>query len=86
MSLASINEFIQVFQATVSVLHSLHHLCGIAIAILATIGCDFVGACAGYSLSMSNRPYTCDSLHVSYIICFGCCFYSCHTLFGVLTT
>ena len=34
MSLASNNEFTGVFQAVVSVLHSLHHLRGIAIALL----------------------------------------------------
>ena len=34
VSLASNNEFTGVFQAIVSVLHSLHHLRGVAIAIL----------------------------------------------------
>ena len=34
MSLASNNEFTGVFQAVVSVLHSLHHLRGVAIALL----------------------------------------------------
>ena len=43
MSLASNNEFTQVFQAKVSVLHSLHHLCGTTIAI----GRDFTSAHAG---------------------------------------
>ena len=43
MSLASNNEFTQVFQAIVSVLHSLHHLRGITIAI----GRDFTSAHAG---------------------------------------
>ena len=33
MSLASNNEFTQVFQAIVSVLHSLHHLRSVTIAI-----------------------------------------------------
>ena len=54
------NEFTQVFQAIVSALHSLHHIRGIVIAI----GRDFASAHAGCSLSMSNRPDTCDSLHV----------------------
>ena len=60
MSLASNNEFTEVFQAIVFVLHSLHHLCGIAIAI----GRDFVSGRASSSFSMSNHPDTCDSLHV----------------------
>ena len=62
MSLASNNEFTQVFQPIVSVLHSLHHLRGVAIAI----GRDFASACASCSLSilMSNCPDTCNSLHV----------------------
>ena len=34
VSLASNNEFTQVFQAIVSVLHGLHQLRGVAIAIL----------------------------------------------------
>ena len=62
VSLLSNNEFTQVFQAIVSVLHSLHHLCGVAIAI--AIGHDFTSAHAGCSLSMSNCPDICDSLHV----------------------
>ena len=38
MSLASNNEFTQVFQAIVSALHSRHQLHGVAIAILLYIG------------------------------------------------
>ena len=57
MSLVSNNKFIQVFQTIVSVLHSLHHLCGVA--------CNFASACVGCSLSLSNRPDTCNSLHVT---------------------
>ena len=66
MSLASNNEFTQVFQAIVSALHSLHQLHGVAIAILLYIGRGFASACAaaGCSLSMSNCSDTCDSLHV----------------------
>ena len=60
MSLASNNEFSQVFQAIVSALHSLYHLRGVAIAI----GRDFASASAGCSLSLNNCPDTCDSLHV----------------------
>ena len=60
VSLASNNKFTEVFQAIVSVLHSLHHLHSIAIAI----GCDFTSAHAGCSLSTSNHPDTCDNLHV----------------------
>ena len=59
MSLVSNNQFTRVFQPIVSALHSLH---GVAIAI--AIGCDFARARASCSLSMSNRPDTCDSLHV----------------------
>ena len=66
VSLASNNEFTEVFQAIVSVLHSLHHLRGVAIAIL--IGLDFAKARAGCSLSMSNHPDTCDSLHVTTLL------------------
>ena len=43
MSLASNNEFTQVFQAIVFVLHSLHHLRGVTIAI----GRDLTSAHAG---------------------------------------
>ena len=66
MSLASNNEFTRVFQAVVSALHSLHQLHGVAIAILLYIGHYFVSAraAAGCSLSLSNRPDTCDNLHV----------------------
>ena len=60
MSLASNNEFTEVFKAIFFVLRSLHHLRDAAI----TIGGDFTSARAGCSLSMSNRPDTCDSLHV----------------------
>ena len=62
VSLASNNKFTQVFQTIVSVLHSLHHLiCGIYIAI----GRNFASARTSCSLSMSNCPDTCDSLHVT---------------------
>ena len=61
VSLASNNEFTEVFQDIISALRSLHQLRGVAIAIL---GCDFVSARAGCGLSMSNRPDTCDSLDV----------------------
>ena len=43
MSLASNNEFTQVFQAIVSVLHSLHYLRSVTIAI----GRNFTSARAG---------------------------------------
>ena len=43
MSVASNNEFTRVFQAIVSVLHSLHYLSGATIAI----GCNFTSARAG---------------------------------------
>ena len=52
------NEFTEVFQAIASALHSLHHLRGVA------IGRDFASVRAGCSLSLSNHPDTCDSLHV----------------------
>ena len=59
-SLASNNEFTEAFQAIVSVLYSLHHLRGVAIAYsyrLRECTCD--------SPLMSNCPDTCDSLHVT---------------------
>ena len=56
MSLASNNEFTEVFQAIVSALHSLHYLRSVATSRV------HVPVVA--SLSMSNRPDTCDSLHV----------------------
>ena len=84
MSLASKNEFTQVFQAIVSVLHSLHHLRGVAIAI--GIGCDFVSASAGCSLSMSNRPDTCDSLHVINLVSDGVSIAAILLSFEVLAT
>ena len=55
-------EFAQVFQAIVSVLHSLHHLHGIT---LAATGCNFSSARAGQSTPVSNRLDTCDSLYVT---------------------
>ena len=44
MNLASNYEFAQVFQAIVFVLHSTHHLHGVAIAILLHIGRDIMSA------------------------------------------
>ena len=49
------------------------------------IGHNFVSACAGFSLSMSNLPDTCDSLHVinlaSYVV-----YTAANTSFKVLVT
>ena len=84
MSLASNNEFTQVFQAIVSVLHSLHHLRGVAIAI--AIGHNFVSACASCSLAMNNHPDTCDSLHVINLALDGVSIAAILLLFEVLIT
>ena len=65
VSLASNNEFTGVFQAIVSVLHSLHHLHSTAITILLYVTTLRVHVPVVASLSMSNRPDTCDSLHVT---------------------
>ena len=70
MSLASNNKFTQVyvFQTIVSVLHSLHHLCGMAITTYIAIARNFTSARAGCSLSMSNCPDACNSLHVTTLL------------------
>ena len=67
MNLASNNEFTEVFQAVISALHSLHHIRDVVIAIL-LYRSRFASALAAYSLSMSNRPNTCDSLHVTTLL------------------
>ena len=85
MSLASKNKFTGVFQAIVSILYSLHHLCGIAI-LLCYIGSDFASACAGCSLSMINHPDTCDSLHVINFASDVVSIAACNTSFEVLVT
>ena len=45
--------------------YSLFSIAFITYTVYIAIGCDFVSACAGCSLSMSNRPDTRDSLHVT---------------------
>ena len=50
-------KYTEVFQPIVSVLHSLHHL----------NGTQLTSGHADCSLSVSNRPGTCDSLHVTNI-------------------
>ena len=47
------NKFTEIFQAIVSILHSLHHLHGVATYSYIAIGCDCVSACASFSISMS---------------------------------
>ena len=58
VSLVSIARVVQVFKATVSVLHSLQPLCSV-------LGCDFVKALAmGCSVSINSYQYAIVLTHV----------------------
>ena len=65
VSLALNNQFTEVFQTIVSVLHSLRHLCCVAITTYIAIGCDFVSAHASCSHTYKNFS---SNLHVTCLL------------------